>query len=91
MIFFPLNFNFDKAKSLPTAVTRSGIPVRILSCDRYDSLYKNFKKDVSAIGMGFYLNNKSDIIPILICLVYFFFKKWSRCLYSNIFIKLFCN
>ena len=33
-------FNFDKAKSLPAAVTRSGIPVRILSCDRYDSLYK---------------------------------------------------
>ena len=33
-------FNFDKAKLLPAAVTRSGIPVRILSCDRYDSLYR---------------------------------------------------
>ena len=33
-------FNFDKAKTLPVAVTRSGIPVRLLSCDRYDSLYK---------------------------------------------------
>lgn len=33
-------FDFDKAKLLPAAVTRSGIPVRILSCDRYDSLYK---------------------------------------------------
>ena len=33
-------FNFDKAKTLPAAVTRSGIPVRLLSCDRYDSLYK---------------------------------------------------
>ena len=35
-----IEFNFDKAKLLPAAVTRSGIPVRILSCDRYDSLYK---------------------------------------------------
>jgi hypothetical protein len=33
-------FNFDKAKVLPPAVTRSGIPVRLLSCDRYDSLYR---------------------------------------------------
>lgn len=33
-------FNFDKAKTLSAAVTRSGIPVRLLSCDRYDSLYK---------------------------------------------------
>lgn len=33
-------FDFDKAKLLPAAVTRSGIPVRILSCDRYDSLYR---------------------------------------------------
>lgn len=33
-------FNFEKAKTLPAAVTRSGIPVRLLSCDRYDSLYK---------------------------------------------------
>lgn len=32
-------------------------PEAIVSGGRYDSLYKNFKKDVSAIGMGFYLNN----------------------------------
>ena len=35
-----IEFDFDKAKLLPAAVTRSGIPVRILSCDRYDSLYR---------------------------------------------------
>lgn len=32
-------------------------PERIVSGGRYDSLYKNFKKDIPAIGMGFYLNN----------------------------------
>lgn len=35
-----IEFNFDKAKLLPKAVTRSGIPVRILTCDRYDTLFK---------------------------------------------------
>lgn len=32
-------------------------PEPIVSGGRYDSLYKNFKRDVPAIGMGFYLNN----------------------------------
>lgn len=32
-------------------------PEPIVSGGRYDSLYKNFKKDVPAIGMGLYLNN----------------------------------
>jgi len=32
-------------------------PEAIISGGRYDSLYKNFKKDVPAIGMGYYLNN----------------------------------
>lgn len=32
-------------------------PEPIVSGGRYDSLYKNFKKDIPAIGMGFYLNN----------------------------------
>lgn len=33
-------FNFDKAKEDKVAVTRSGIPARLLTFDRYDSLYK---------------------------------------------------
>lgn len=32
-------------------------PEAIISGGRYDSLYKNFKRDVPAIGMGYYLNN----------------------------------
>lgn len=32
-------------------------PEPIISGGRYDSLYKNFKHDASAIGMGYYLNN----------------------------------
>lgn len=32
-------------------------PEPIISGGRYDSLYKNFKRDVPAIGMGLYLNN----------------------------------
>lgn len=32
-------------------------PEPIVSGGRYDSLYKNFKRDVPAIGMGYYLNN----------------------------------
>ena len=32
-------------------------PEPIVSGGRYDALYKNFKKDIPAIGMGFYLNN----------------------------------
>jgi hypothetical protein len=33
-------FDFEKAKKDKVAVTRSGIPVRLLAFDRYDSLYK---------------------------------------------------
>jgi hypothetical protein len=33
-------FNFDKAKEDKIAITRSGIPARLLAFDRYDSLYK---------------------------------------------------
>ena len=32
-------------------------PEPIVSGGRYDSLYKNFRKDIPAIGMGYYLNN----------------------------------
>lgn len=32
-------------------------PDAIISGGRYDALYKNFKKDIPAIGMGYYLNN----------------------------------
>ena len=32
-------------------------PEPIVSGGRYDSLYKNFKEDTPAIGMGYYLNN----------------------------------
>ena len=32
-------------------------PEPIVSGGRYDSLYKNFKKDIPAVGMGLYLNN----------------------------------
>lgn len=37
-------------------------PEPIISGGRYDSLYKNFKKDIPAIGMGFYLNNILKVI-----------------------------
>ena len=33
-------FDFDKAKEDKVAVTRSGVPARLLTFDRYDSLYK---------------------------------------------------
>jgi len=32
-------------------------PEPIISGGRYDSLYKNFEKNIPAIGMGYYLNN----------------------------------
>lgn len=37
-------------------------PEPIVSGGRYDSLYKNFKKDIPAIGMGYYLNNILKVI-----------------------------
>lgn len=37
-------------------------PEPIVSGGRYDSLYKNFKRDVPAIGMGLYLNNILNVI-----------------------------
>ena len=37
-------------------------PEPIVSGGRYDSLYKNFKKDVPAIGMGYYINNILKVI-----------------------------
>lgn len=37
-------------------------PEPIISGGRYDSLYKNFKSDVPAIGMGLYLNNILNVI-----------------------------
>ena len=37
-------------------------PEPIVSGGRYDSLYKNFKRDVPAIGMGYYLNNILKVI-----------------------------
>lgn len=38
-------------------------PEPIVSGGRYDSLYKNFKKDIPAIGMGFSLN---DILKVML-------------------------
>ncbi len=37
-------------------------PEPIVRGGRYDSLYKNFKRDVPAIGMGYYLNNILKVI-----------------------------
>jgi len=37
-------------------------PEPIVSGGRYDSLYKNFKKDVPAIGMGYNINNILKVI-----------------------------
>jgi len=37
-------------------------PEPIVSGGRYDSLYKNLKKDVPAIGMGYYINNILKVI-----------------------------
>ena len=37
-------------------------PEPIVSGGRYDSLYKNFQKDVPAIGMGYYINNILKVI-----------------------------
>ena len=54
-------FDFDKAKEDKVAVTRSGVPARLLTFDRYDSLYKGciialLKGLIASIFKCFYFN-----------------------------------